>query len=65
MNRTVAVAASGGRDSTALLHATARQASALGLQVIALHVHHGLMQQADAWAAQVRSQARRWRAGFA
>ena len=46
---TVAVAFSGGRDSLALLHATVRAARALGLQVVALHVHHGLMAEADAW----------------
>jgi tRNA(Ile)-lysidine synthase len=56
----VAVAASGGRDSTALLHATARAARALGLQVHALHVHHGLVAEADDWLAQLRSQCRRW-----
>jgi tRNA(Ile)-lysidine synthase len=61
----VAVAASGGRDSTALLHCTARQAKALGIEVVALHVHHGLMPQADGWLAQVKAQARRWGAGFA
>lgn len=60
----VAVAVSGGRDSTALLHCTMRGASALGLDVVALHVHHGLLDQADAWLAQVRKQARRWGAGF-
>jgi tRNA(Ile)-lysidine synthase len=60
----VAVAASGGRDSTALLHCTVRQASALGIEVVALHVHHGLMPGADSWLAQVRSQCRRWGAGF-
>lgn len=58
----VAVAASGGRDSTALLHATARAAQALGLQVHALHVHHGLVADADAWLRQVQAQCRRWRA---
>ena len=60
----VAVAASGGRDSTALLHCTQRQASALGIEVVALHVQHGLQPQADVWLAQVRSQCRRWGAGF-
>ncbi len=60
----LAVAASGGRDSTALLHCTLRQARPLGVQVLALHVHHGLQPQADGWAAQVRSQARRWGAAF-
>lgn len=65
MPRVVAVAASGGRDSTALLHATTRQARALGIEVIALHVHHGLMPDADAWLDRVRRQARQWGAGFA
>ncbi len=60
----VAVAVSGGRDSTALLHATLRAALPLGLQVWALHVHHGLQPEADAWAQQVRQQARRWGANF-
>ena len=61
----VAVAASGGRDSTALLHCTVRQARELGIEVVALHVHHGLMPQADDWLAQVRQQSRRWGASFA
>ena len=60
----VAVAASGGRDSTALLHCTVRQAQGLDVTVLALHVHHGLMPQADAWLAQVQRQASRWGAGF-
>lgn len=45
---TVAVAFSGGLDSTALLHATTRAAE--GRRVVALHVHHGLQAQADDWA---------------
>lgn len=60
----VAVAASGGPDSTALLHSTAHAAYALGIDVVALHVHHGLMPQADDWLATVRSQSRRWKLGF-
>ncbi len=56
----VAVAASGGLDSTALLHCTARQAAGLGLQLHALHVHHGLHPDADAWAQHVAAQCRRW-----
>ena len=52
---TVAVAVSGGRDSIALLHATQRVAPALGVRVVALHVHHGLMPEADAWAAGVEA----------
>lgn len=62
---TVAVAASGGRDSTALLHATARAAAGLGVEVVALHVHHGLNPQADHWLGHVRRQCARWaRAGL-
>jgi tRNA(Ile)-lysidine synthase len=60
----VAVAASGGRDSTALLHCTVKQARAWGVDVLALHVHHGLMPQADDWLEQVRQQSRRWGAAF-
>lgn len=65
MPAAVAVAASGGRDSTALLHATARAARELGLEVHALHVHHGLVASADTWLARLRSQCARWaRAGL-
>lgn len=60
MVRRVAVAASGGRDSTALLHATCRAARELGVEVVALHVHHGLMPQADDWLARVQRQCLRW-----
>ncbi len=61
----VAVAASGGRDSTALLHCTARLSRQLGVEVVALHVHHGLMADADAWLKQLRAQCRRWGVAFA
>ena len=59
----LAVAASGGRDSTALLHCTARLAAGHGLRVVALHVHHGLHPDADAWAAQLQRQVQRWARG--
>jgi tRNA(Ile)-lysidine synthase len=58
--RIVAVGYSAGRDSTALLHATARAARELGVEVVALHVHHGLMPQADAWLAFAQKQVGRW-----
>jgi len=60
----VAVATSGGLDSTALLFCAVKAARALGVQVIALHVHHGLMPQADGWLAHVKRQARRWGVAF-
>ena len=65
--RTLAVAYSGGRDSTALLHATAtqvRQLNAAGadLQVVALHIHHGLSRQADAWLLHCQAQCAAWAA---
>ena len=57
---TVAVAFSGGRDSLALLHASCRAARVLGLQVVALHVHHGLLSEADDWLRSARRLCRRW-----
>ena len=60
----LAVAVSGGRDSTALLHCALHQAKALGIEVWALHVHHGLMSQASTWLQQVKRQSHRWGAHF-
>ncbi len=45
----VAIALSGGRDSVVLLDALARVAPERGHRVVALHVHHGLSPNADAW----------------
>lgn len=56
----MAVAYSGGRDSTALLHATLLAAEPLGVRVLALHVHHGLSVNADAWLDHCEEQCRRW-----
>ena len=50
----VALALSGGRDSMALLDLLARLASTRGSgirRVIAVHIHHGLSLNADAWLA--------------
>ncbi|MBI3369182.1 MAG: tRNA lysidine(34) synthetase TilS [Burkholderiales bacterium] len=57
----MAVAFSGGRDSLALLHATVQAAIECGVQVVALHVHHGLMAAADDWAASAERLCARWR----
>ena len=47
---TVAVALSGGRDSAALLHACAAWRDAgVRVRLVALHIHHGLQADADAW----------------
>ena len=60
----VAVAYSGGRDSTALLHAVAQLAACgewgQGAKVLALHVHHGLSAWADDWWAHTQAQCDGW-----
>ncbi|HEY4080014.1 MAG TPA: tRNA lysidine(34) synthetase TilS [Burkholderiaceae bacterium] len=56
----MAVAYSGGRDSTALLHASAVAAQEAGIEVLALHIHHGLSVHADAWLAHCESQCAAW-----
>jgi tRNA(Ile)-lysidine synthase len=61
----VAVAVSGGRDSMALLHCLARAGRERDVEVWALHVHHGLMADADAWAAFVERTCQRWSVPFA
>lgn len=58
---TIAVAFSGGRDSTALLHAASRLAQE-GEQVLALHVHHGLSPHADAWVRHAEAVCAGWAA---
>ena len=45
------IAFSGGLDSTALLAALAALAPVRGYEVQALHVHHGLQDEADDWVA--------------
>ena len=45
------VGLSGGRDSVVLLDCLWRLAPRLGLQLSAVHVHHGISANADAWAA--------------
>lgn len=51
------IALSGGSDSLALLLAAAQIAPVLGYRLRALHVHHGLHADADAWAARAVQQA--------
>lgn len=56
----LAVAVSGGLDSTALLHALARQARDVGASVVALHVDHGLQAVSAEWGRRIRRQCQRW-----
>ncbi len=58
----VGVAFSGGLDSTALLRATVARAATLGIRTVALHVHHGLNANADAWAQHAQALCERWAA---
>ena len=60
---TVALALSGGRDSMALLNLLARLAATRGTcvrRVVAIHVHHGLSRNADAWLAHCESECARF-----
>lgn len=54
------VAYSGGADSTALLHALHQLAETATWTVAAIHIHHGLQQQADQWADHVQQTCTRW-----
>ena len=61
-NQTVALALSGGRDSMALLELLSRLAATRGTgirRVIAIHVHHGLSRNADAWQAHCEAECER------
>ena len=57
-NQSLAVAFSGGLDSTVLLHAANRLAPSADVGLSALHVHHGLSANADAWAESCASVCR-------
>ncbi len=52
----VAVAYSGGLDSTVLLHLAAAWAEAKGVALHAFHIHHGLSPNADTWEAHCAAQ---------
>ncbi|HEY5799054.1 MAG TPA: tRNA lysidine(34) synthetase TilS, partial [Burkholderiaceae bacterium] len=54
----VAVAYSGGLDSSALLHLVRRYAAENPLQLYVFHIHHGLSPAADSWLAHSESAAR-------
>ncbi|MEO8936122.1 MAG: tRNA lysidine(34) synthetase TilS [Burkholderiaceae bacterium] len=55
--RRVAIAYSGGADSTALLRAASMLHHSRRIDVFAFHIHHGLAATADAWLEHCRAQA--------
>ena len=59
--RRVAVGLSGGIDSVVLLHLLRALAPEFGFRLSAIHVHHGLSPNADAWSRFCRSLCRRWK----
>ena len=58
--QTVAAALSGGRDSVCLLHVLHRLSVKLSFKLMAIHVHHGLREEADADEAFCRELCSRW-----
>ena len=46
----ILIGLSGGADSVVLLHLLHKLAARFSWQLSALHVHHGISQNADAWA---------------
>jgi len=57
----IAIAYSGGLDSSALLHLAAKS----GRKTCAFHIHHGLSPNADAWEAHARTECERLNITFA
>lgn len=53
----IAIAYSGGLDSSVLLHLAAAFAREQGIRLFAFHIHHGLSANADAWQAHCRAQS--------
>ncbi len=56
LSQTVFIGLSGGLDSTVLLHQLAQQHKSAGYTLYAIHIHHGLHPQADAWAMHCQQQ---------
>lgn len=55
----LAVAYSGGLDSSALLHLAHRHALDNGITLFAFHIHHGISLNADSWLAHCESECAR------
>ena len=60
-DKTIALGLSGGADSTVLLHVLRTLAPAYGYKLRAVHVHHGISPNSDAWARFCRRLCRDWR----
>ena len=60
----IAVAFSGGLDSTVLLHLAAAACKQRGIKLFAFHVHHGLSPNADHWLAHCEEQSQQANATF-
>lgn len=58
--RRLVVGFSGGLDSTVLLHLLHGLAARFDYQLLAVHVHHGLSPNADAWTEHVSTVCRQW-----
>lgn len=56
---TVAIAYSGGLDSSALLHLAHRYAAEHGIRLFAFHIHHGISPNADQWLAHCKEECAR------
>lgn len=56
----IAVAFSGGRDSSALLHAACVCAARMGVEIHALHIDHGLSVRAQEWSLHCERQCQAW-----
>jgi tRNA(Ile)-lysidine synthase len=56
-DRKIAVAYSGGLDSSVLLHLMAQYARAHQIKLYAFHIHHGLSPDADAWSRHCEQQS--------
>jgi tRNA(Ile)-lysidine synthase len=54
------IAYSGGLDSTVLLHALVSLRAALAVDMEAIHVHHGLLAEADDWVNHCRQICAQW-----
>jgi tRNA(Ile)-lysidine synthase len=62
--RSLAVAYSGGLDSTVLLHLAHSYAQTHGLRLVAFHIHHGISPHADQWLEHCRNAAQALGVGF-